>query len=111
MQKCVEVNKTLRGHMNFEGRQLKKHVNFVKKRRKKKEKKTRESKIRKKHAKKAIKNLTWGHLGLHSGRGWGRFWEDFGKSWGFLACFKRSWSSKMLLEASRLDFNSMLKDF
>ena len=53
------------------------------------------------------------------GKVWGKFWEGFGGSWGFLGCFGSSffsclyleWSSKMLLEPSGLDFGSILMDF
>ena len=53
------------------------------------------------------------------GRVWGKFWEGFGGSWGFLGCFGSSffsclyleWFSKVLLEASGLDFGPILMDF
>ena len=53
------------------------------------------------------------------GRVWGKFWEGFVSSWGFLGCFGGSfffflyleWSSKVLLEPSGLDFGSILMDF
>ena len=66
MPKRVEVNKTLRGRMNFKGRLLQKQTNSATKLQKKRCKFT----TRKKQAQKLFKNLIWEGLGLHLGRVW-----------------------------------------
>ena len=66
MPKRVEVNKTLRGRMNFKGRLLQKQTNSATKLQK------NDANLRpeKKQTQKLFKNLTWEGLGLHLGRVW-----------------------------------------
>ena len=71
--------------------------------------------IRKKRPKKAIKNQIWERLGLHwegSGQVLGGIWRLLGPLGSFLelffACLYLEWSSKVVLEASGLDFGSIL---
>ena len=76
-RKRVEANKTLRGRMNFEGRLFKKHAKLAAKLQTKLCKFT----IRKKQAKKLLKNLILESLGLNLGGGWdalGRLLATFG---------------------------------
>ena len=66
MPKRVEVNKTLRGRMNFKGRLLQKQTNSATKLQK------NDANLRpeKNKRKKLFKNLIWEGLGLHLGRVW-----------------------------------------
>ena len=71
----------------------------------------------KKKATKFLKKWIWEGLGLHLGRGWGSFWEGFGGFGALLgsffgvvfSCLHLGWSSKGVLEASGLDFGSILE--
>ena len=75
MPKRVEVNETLRGRMNFEGRLLQKQTNSATKL----QKKRCEFTTRKKQAPKLFKNLIWDGLGL--------FWALLGPSSALLGLF------------------------
>ena len=68
---------------------------------------------RKKTSKKNLKNLIWERLGLDLERFWEGFWRLLGPLGLFLGIFFSwlylEWSSKALLEASGLDFDSIFR--
>ena len=77
MQRRLEVNKTPRGRMNFEGWLLNKHINFATKLQK------NDANLRpEKNTQKKPKNLILERLGLNLGRVWdalGRLGATFGR--------------------------------
>ena len=114
----MEGHKTLRGRMNFEGRLLKNHANLAKKTAKNRCKFA----IGKKQAKKNLKNLIWGRLGLHLGRfgeGFGQGLEALGAFWlvlealFFMLVFGMVFKSALgtVWPGFRFDFNGFWDDF
>ena len=83
MPKRVQVNKTLRGRMNFKGRLLQKQTNSATKL----QKKTMQIYDQKQKSAKIVQNLIWEGLGLHLGRVWDGPGSLLGTSGGFWLVF------------------------